>query len=211
MLALPEKKLIFTTSSQQLCIDMQVRSRMRCVSVTFSQDIEKCAISLSWNVVYSIFVTASRQHKTFILLTQQKYLPSTVHHMVCTIEEELPSLPAKSTDLPFPQMQCPKLCVLKRFAVCKLAAGQWHQAERCRLWKYFWEEKLNYHYYQIHLQPSLVQWTTTTHSSSKKSQSKVIRNCKKYSSTSSAVCLHDLRQKLQIPNTSNGFSSVLWK
>lgn len=57
--------------------------------------------------------------------------------MVCTIEEELHCLPPKSIDLLFPQMQCPKLYVSKRFAVCKLAAGQWHQAERCRLWEYF--------------------------------------------------------------------------
>lgn len=38
-------------------------------------------------------------------------------------------------------MQCPSLYVSKRFAVCKLAAGQRHQAERCRLWEYFWEGK----------------------------------------------------------------------
>lgn len=51
-------------------------------------------------------------------------IPSTVHHMLCTEEEELPCLPAKSTGLLFPQMQCPSLCVAEGFAVCKPAAGQ---------------------------------------------------------------------------------------
>lgn len=51
-------------------------------------------------------------------------IPSTAHHMLCTEEEELPYLPAKSTGLQFPQMQCPSFCVAERFAACKPAAGQ---------------------------------------------------------------------------------------
>lgn len=189
-----EETGIHNKLSVALCYNTGERSRMRCVSRTQSQDIETRVVHLSqWTIIYSTFVMALRQHKTF---TWEKDLPSTARHMVCTIEEELHCLPPKSIDLPFLQMQCPRLYVSKTFVECKPAGGQQHRAERRRLQEYFWEEKLNYHYYQIHLQPSFVPQTTNTHSNSKQRQSRVIRKYKKYPPNSSAVCLHDLRQKL---------------
>lgn len=156
---------------------------------SISRQRERCLLAfMEWQTPLLFWPQDITKHSGFFSI---KKVPSTVHHMLCTEEEELPCLPAKSTVLLFPQIQCPNFCVSERLAVCKPVAGQWHRAERCRLWEYFWEEKLNYHYYQIHLQPSLVQQTTDTHSNSKQSQGKVVRI-----STSNAVCLHDLSQKL---------------